>query len=104
MFRPIHRLRSRLHVSSTEFQLLMFAFVLFMIGALAYVWPNIKMIKLAYDFHAIEKEHRDLLKENSFLKLEKQSLQSLYRIQSLGKTRLGLNDPEKDQVVTIFLK
>ena len=84
--------------------LLIFAFILLMVGALAYVWPNIKMIKLAYDFHAIEKEHRELLKENNFLKLEKQSLQSLYRIQSLSKTRLGLSEPDKDQVVTIFLK
>ncbi len=104
MFRPIHRLKSRLHVSSTELRLLIFAFVLFMIGALSYVWPNIKMIKLAYDFYAIEKEHRELLKVNNFLKLEKQSLQSLYRIQSLSKTRLGLNEPDKDQMVTIFLK
>lgn len=104
MFRKMRRLKNSLHVSSAEFQMLLFAFVLFMVGAMAYVWPNIKMINLAYEFQAIQKEHRDLIKENRLLKLEKESLQSLSRIQALSKTRLGFQEPDKDQIVTIFLK
>ena len=104
MLRKVRQLKGRLHVASTEFKLLLFAFVLFMVGAMAYVLPNIKMINLAYEFQAIQKEHRDLLKENSLLKLEKGSLQSLSRIQALSKTRLGLYEPDKNQIVTIFLK
>ncbi len=104
MLKPIRKLKSRLHISSNEVRMLLFAFVLFMVGALAYVWPNIKMINIAYEFQAIQKTHQALLKENNLLKLEKASLQSLNRIQSLSDARLGLHKPEKDQVVTIFLK
>ncbi|OGW29639.1 MAG: hypothetical protein A3K09_00240 [Nitrospinae bacterium RIFCSPLOWO2_12_FULL_47_7] len=104
MLRKMRQLKGQLHVASAEFHLLLFSFILFMVGAMAYVWPNIKMINLAYEFQAIQKEHRDLLKENSMLKLERGSLQSLSRIQSLGKTRLGFNEPDKNQMVTIFLK
>ena len=104
MFRQVRQLKNRLHVSSSEFQMLLFAFVLFMVGAMAYVWPNIKMINLAYEFQSIQKEHRDLLRENSLLKMERESLRSLHRILALSKTRLGLYEPDKNQVVTIFLK
>ena len=104
MFSNLRQLKARMHVASAEFQLLLFAFILFMVGAMAYVWPNIKMINLAYEFQSIQKEHRALLRENSLLKMERGSLQSLSRIEALSKTRLGFNEPDKNQIVTIFLK
>lgn len=82
----------------------MFASVLLMVGALAYAWPNVKMIHLAYEFQILKRERQALLRENGLLKLEKESLQSLYRVQAIGKGQLGLKQPEKNQIVTIFLK
>lgn len=104
MFKSLERLKERLHVSSPEFRRILLASVLLMVGALAYVWPNVKMVHLAYEFQVLQKERRALQNENGLLKLEKESLRSLSRIQEIGEAQLGLRFPDKSQVVTIFLK
>ena len=78
--------------------------VLMMLAALALVWPNVRKVKLSYDYQALESEREKLLSENHLLRLEKVSLQSLYRIQALAKDAVGMIEPKKEQVVTIFLK
>ena len=78
--------------------------VLMMLAALALVWPNVKKVKLSYDYQALETEREKLLSENHLLRLEKESLQSLYRIQALAKDAIGMIEPKKEQVVTIFFK
>ena len=75
-----------------------------MLAALALVWPNVRKVKLSYDYQALESEREKLLSENHLLRLEKESLQSLYRIQALAKDAVGMIEPKKEQVVTIFLK
>ena len=77
---------------------------LMMLAALALVWPNVRKVKLSYDYQALESEREKLLSENHLLRLEKVSLQSLYRIQALAKDAVGMIEPKKEQVVTIFLK
>lgn len=105
MFSLIRSLsKKRLYISSPEFRLLLFASILFVIGAMSYVWPNVKMVKLAYEHQILEQEHQSLLNQNQLVKLERDSLQSLYRIETLAKNNLGLRAPEKYQVITIFLK
>ena len=78
--------------------------VLMMLAALALVWPNVRKVKLSYDYQALEAEREELLSENHLLRLEKESLQSLYRIQALAQDAVGMVEPKKEQVVTIFLK
>ena len=78
--------------------------VLMMLAALALVWPNVRKVKLSYDYQALETEREELLSENRLLRLEKESLQSLYRIQALAENAIGMIEPKKGQVVTIFLK
>ena len=78
--------------------------VLMMLAALALVWPNVRKVKLSYDYQALESEREKLLSENHLLRLEKESLQSLYRIQALAKDAVGMIEPKKEQVVTILLK
>ena len=78
--------------------------ILMMLVALAMVWPNVRKVKLSYDYQALESEREKLLSENHLLRLEKESLQSLYRIQALAKDAVGMIEPKKEQVVTIFLK
>ena len=77
---------------------------LMMLAALALVWPNVRKVKLSYDYQSLESEREKLLSENHLLRLEKESLQSLYRIQALAKDAVGMIEPKKEQVVTIFLK
>ncbi len=78
--------------------------ILFMLGALALVWPNVKRINLAYEYQDLAKEHRKLLKENHLLNLERESLRSLDRVHLLAKTTVGMKEPEESTVTTIFLK
>mgnify|MGYP005639414869 CR=1 FL=1 len=77
---------------------------LMMLASLALVWPNVRKVKLSYDYRTLESEREKLLSENHLLRLEKESLQSLYRIQALAKDAVGMIEPKKEQVVTIFLK
>jgi len=105
MFNEARQLvQGRFHISPKGFRMVFLISVLMMLAALALVWPNVRKVKLSYDYQALETEREELLSENHLLRLEKESLQSLYRIQSLAKDAVGMIEPEKGQVVTIFLK
>ena len=90
--------------SSREFKVVFLVFLLFLAGGLAYIWPNVKIVRLAYDFQAQQRIHRELMRENILLRLERDSLQSLGRIEHLATHQLGLQEPETGQVVTVILK
>ena len=75
-----------------------------MVGAMAFVWSNVRLVGMAYEHQSVNKEHRDLLRENHLLRVERESLRSLDRIQSLAKNKVGLKEPENGQIVTVFLK
>ena len=77
---------------------------LFLACALVYVWPNVKMVNLAYEFQEQKRLHQDLIQKNNLLKLERDSLMSLDRIQYLAESQIGMKEPEPGQVVTILLK
>ena len=96
--------KARLHVPPREFRMILLASVLLMIGAMAFVWPNVRMVKLGYEYQALLKEQRELLRESDLLLLEKSSLESLDRVHALAKEKLGLQPPENGQIVTVFLK
>ncbi len=105
MFDGAKRLvQGRLHVSPKDFWMVISVSVLFMLGALALVWPNIKRIKLAYEYQDLAREHRELIKENHLLSLERESLRSLDRIQLLAKSEVGMEEPDEGKLTTIFLK
>ena len=97
-------IEGRFHITPKGFRMVFLVSVLMMLAALALVWPNVRKVKLSYDYQALEAEREDLLSENHLLRLEKESLQSLYRVQALAKDAVGMIEPKKGQVVTIFLK
>ena len=97
-------MRGRFHISSKDFWVVLSVSILFMLGALALVWPNVKKINLAYEYQDLNKERRALLKENRLLSLEREGLRSLDRIHLLAKKEVGMKEPEEDNLVTIFLK
>jgi len=105
MFDGVRKLiQGWLHISYKDFWMVISISILFMLGALALVWPNVKKIKLAYEYQDMAKEHRELLKENHLLNLERESLRSLDRIYLLAKNEVGMKEPDAGKVTTIFLK
>ncbi|HIE42018.1 MAG TPA: hypothetical protein EYP95_02040 [Nitrospinaceae bacterium] len=97
-------IKGQLHMSSKDFWMVISISILFMFGALALVWPNIKKIKLAYGYQELDKEHSVLLKENRLLNLERESLRSLDRIHFLAKNEVGMKEPDANKLITILLK
>ena len=96
--------QGRFHLAPKGFRMIFLISVLMMLVALALVWPNVRKVKLSYDYQALAAEREELLSENHLLRLERETLQSLYRIQALAKNEVGMIEPKKEQVVTIFLK
>ncbi len=97
-------IKGRLQFSSKDFWMVISVSILFMFGALALVWPNIKKIKLAYEYQDLYKEREKLSQENRLLNLERESLRSMSRIHLLAKSELGMQEPDKSKIITILLK
>lgn len=97
-------IKGRLHFSPKDFWMVISVSILFMFGALALVWPNIKKIKLAYEYQDLSKEREKLSQENRMLNLERESLRSLSRIHLLAKSKVGMQEPDEGKIITIFLK
>ncbi|MBC8283467.1 MAG: cell division protein FtsL [Nitrospinae bacterium] len=105
MFNGSHQIaRGNFYIAPKGFRIISLVSVLMLLAALALVWPNVRKVKLSYDYHALAAEREELLSENNLLRLEKESLQSLYRIQALAKKEVKMIEPKKGQVTTIFLK
>ena len=92
------------YVAQREFRVVLVTLVGLMVGAMIFVWNNVRLIKLAYESQPLKQERRELLREKRLLEVERESLRSLDRIQWLAKKKIGLKEPEDDQIVTIFLK
>ena len=105
MFEKFRQLiEQRFYISSKGFRMIFIVSALIMLVALAIVWPNVRKVKLSYDYQTLADERHKLLTENHLLHLERDSLQSLYRIQELAKNEVRMIEPVKGQITTIFLK
>ena len=91
MFKGFRKLiQEGFHITPKGFRIVFLVSVLILLVALALVWPNVRKVKLSYDYQALEAEREELLSKNNLLRLERESLQSLYRIQSLAKNEVGM--------------
>lgn len=97
-------MRHWVRLTPREFRVVALVSIPFVLAALTYVWPNVRMVLLAYEFQTQERVHQTLLSENEILKLERGSLTALDRIAPLAKNELGMQIPGQGQVVTVFLK
>jgi len=105
MFKGFRKLiKGGFQITPKGFRVVFFVSVLMLLVALALVWPNVRKVKLSYDYQALKAEREELLSENRLLSLERESLQALYRIQALAKNQVGMIEPKTEQVTTIFLK
>ena len=96
--------KNQFHVTTREYRVVLVAVVGLMIVAMAFVWSNVRLVGLAYEYQALDKTKRSLLRENHLLHVEWGSLRSLDRVQLLAKNKIGLREPESKQIVTVFLK
>jgi len=96
--------KTQFHVTAREYRLVLMVVTGLMIAAMAFVWSNTRLVGLAYEYQILDKTRKNLLSENYLLRVERESLQSLDRIQLLAKNKIGLVEPENGQIVTIFLK
>ena len=105
MFEWLRRfIKMQFYVAPREFRVVLVTLVGLMVGAMIFVWNNVRLIKLAYESQPLKQERRELLREKRLLEVERESLRSLDRIQWLAKKKIGLKEPEGDQIVTIFSK
>ena len=67
--------------------------------ALTHVWLRLQVVRLGYVLSTTAKLHGQLEQENRELKVELATLTSPDRLEVIARTRLGLMEPEKGQVV-----
>ena len=96
--------KNKFHVTAREYRLVWMAIAGLMLVAMAFVWSNIRLVGLAYEYEELNEIHQTLLRENHLLRVEWESLRSLDRVKLLARNEIGLREPTSGQIVTIFLK
>ncbi len=66
-----------------------------------YVGGKVKIVRIGYQIETLEREKRDLERENRSLLIEASSLTSPARIEELAIKRLGMVRPSKENVVMV---
>lgn len=69
--------------------------------ALVHVWLRLQVVHLGYVLSTASKLQNQLEQENRELKVELATLTSPDRLDKVARTRLGLTDPEKGQIVIL---
>ena len=86
--------------SSFFFSLLFLA--LFLVGlALLHVWLRLQVVHLGYVLSTTSKLQSQLEQENRELKVELASLTAPDRLEEMAQLRLGLLEPQKNQMVIL---
>lgn len=76
--------------------------VLVIVAALLlYVGGKVKIVQLGYQIEALEKEKRDLERENRALRIEAASLSSPARIEEIALKRLGMVRIAKENLIVV---
>lgn len=69
--------------------------------ALFHVWVRLQVVRLGYVLSTTSKLQGQLEQENRELKVELATLTSPERLEEMSRVRLGLREPEKNQVVIL---
>ena len=76
--------------------------VLVIVAALLlYVGGKVRIVQLGYQIEALEKEKRDLERENRALRIEAASLSSPARIEEIALKRLGMVRIAKENLIVV---
>ncbi|HEU18985.1 MAG TPA: cell division protein FtsL [Deltaproteobacteria bacterium] len=72
-----------------------------MVVVLVYVWCHVQVTEVNYEMAQAIKVREQLLEENSKLKIEIERLKSPARIEDYARKKLGMDYPERNQVVVL---
>ena len=75
--------------------------LLFLAGALFYVWQHIYVVRQGYELERLRGTYAQLVQENKMLRLEAGQLRSLRRVEEIARVRLGMLTPKPGQVVLL---
>ena len=70
-------------------------------GMVFYAWPHFELRQTALAKQRMERTKERLLEQNRKLRLEKATLESLRRIESIAVRDLGLRAPRPEQLVVV---
>lgn len=76
---------------------------IFLVSALALVWPHLEMVKIGYEVARLKKERGVLAQESRVLRVEIASLRQLDRIEKIARKKLGMIFPGPDQIVYVMV-
>jgi len=82
----------------------LFITLLIIAGLLLYVGGKVRIMRLGYQIEALERQKRELERENGSLRIESSSLTSPARIEELATKRLGMIRPAEDHIVIVKRK
>jgi cell division protein FtsL len=74
---------------------------LFACVGLAHTAARVAGVKAGYELGKVEREYRELLREQEHLKLERATLRSATRLESVARTKLGMVPPSAGQIVVV---
>lgn len=87
--------------SRIKYSILIPAFLVLLLTVLIYTWSHMHITELKYKIAREIKAKESLLEENNKLKVEVSMLKSPQRIESIARGRLGMNHPDKEQVIIL---
>lgn len=87
--------------SRIKYSVLIPSFLVLLLTILIYTWSHMQITELKYKIAREIKAKEALLEENNKLKVEVSMLKSPQRIESIARGKLGMNHPEKDQVIIL---
>jgi cell division protein FtsL len=70
-------------------------------GLALYAWPHLAVRETGTEANRLVQERDKLLELNRKLRLEKASLEDLYRVERVATKKLGLEMPPPDQVIVV---
>ena len=87
--------------SSRDIWLLLSLVAVLVGGMVLYAWPHFERRQLGLEREALQHEKERLLEQHRKLGLEKATLESLERIESIATRELGLQAPNPQDVVVV---
>ncbi|MBI5546455.1 MAG: cell division protein FtsL [Deltaproteobacteria bacterium] len=64
-----------------------------------HVSSHVSVVRAGYELDQVQRRYNELLRENEHLKMERATLRSAPRLESIARARLGLLPPTPGQVV-----
>ncbi len=87
--------------SRIKYSVLIPAFLVLLLTILIYTWSHMHITELKYKIAREIKAKESLLEENNKLKVEVSMLKSPQRVESIARGKLGMNHPDKEQVIIL---